>query len=217
MGTIESVNVGTATPSEHTGPGITGIAKRPVPGRIAVTAPGPRGSGGSGLAGDAVCDLRFHGGDDKAVYAYAAEDLRYWAGELDPPPGPGTFGENLTTAGLDLTGALIGQRWQVGGELVLEVSGPRIPCRTFAAAIGVPRWVRTFMAARRPGTYLRVITPGTVAAGDPVRSVHTPDHEVTITLAFRALTTERSLLPRLLPAGIALPTELRTPASTANW
>ena len=215
MGTIESVNIGTATPSEHTSAEGTGIGKLPVDGPVQVRAPGPAGTGGSGFAGDDVCDLRFHGGDDKAAYAYAAEDLRFWEGELGRPLGPGSFGENLTTSGIDLNGARIGQRWRVGRELVLEVSQPRTPCRTFAGTMDVPRWMRVFITARRPGTYLRVVQPGPVAPGDSVEVVHTPAHDVTVALAFRALTGERALLPQLLPAGAALSDELRVRVEAA--
>jgi len=209
MGTIDSVNLGKATPSAHTHVRVTGIGKVPVSEPVQVRAPGPEGVGGSGLAGDDVCDLRFHGGDDKAVYAYAAEDLRYWEVELGRELVPGSFGENLTTSGLDLNGARIGQRWRVGDDLVLEVSQPRTPCRTFAGALGVQRWMRTFVTVGRPGAYLRVLHPGSVAAGDHVEVLDPPAHDVTVSLAFRAMTTERGLLPDVLAAGPALGGELR--------
>lgn len=208
MSVLLSVNLGSPQATEHSDVSVTGIDKRPVAGPVEVRAPGPRGVGGSGLVGDAVCDLRHHGGDDQAVYAYAREDLDYWSAELGRALHPGGFGENLTTAGLDLTGALIGERWRIGDRAVLEVSSPRIPCRTFAGWLGVRGWVKTFTRRAASGAYLRVVAPGTIRAGDPVSVVDRPDHEVSTGLVFRALTLQPELLPRLLDAP-ALPTELR--------
>lgn len=208
-----SVNLGRPTPCRHTtAEGGTGIDKRPVDGTVAVSAPGPKGVGGSGLAGDAVVDLRHHGGDDQAVYAYAREDLDDWQRELGRELANGVFGENLTTSGVEVTGARIGERWRVGPRLLLEVTSPRIPCRTFHAWLGERGWIRRFTQAAVPGAYLRVIEPGEIRAGDAVEVTHRPDHEVTIGLMFRALTTRRELLPRLLEADAALPEEARQKA-----
>ena len=195
-----SVNLGSGV--------VTGIDKRPVTGPVEVRAPGPKGTGGSGLIGDSVCDLRNHGGDDQAVHAYAREDLDDWAAELDRPLHNGVFGENLTTAGIDVTGALIGERWQIGADVVLEVTVPRIPCRTFADWLGEHGWIKRFVAKAVPGAYLRILEPGFIESGDPITVIHRPDHDVTIALAFRAFTNESELLPRLLVAD-ALPEEAK--------
>ncbi|MBW0115047.1 MOSC domain-containing protein [Pseudonocardia abyssalis] len=192
MGVVESVNIGRVRPIEAE-TGVSGIDKRPVPGPVRVQAPEP---GGSGLAGDRICDVRHHGGPDQAVHAYAREDLDGWEGELGPLPS-GVFGENLTTRGVDVTGAVIGERWRVGGALVLQVTTPRIPCRTFAAWLARQGWVRTFTDAARPGAYLRVVEPGEVRAGDAVAIAHRPVHGVTVGTAFRALLTAPDLLPVL--------------------
>ncbi|MEJ8648795.1 MOSC domain-containing protein [Streptomyces sp. MS1.AVA.3] len=208
-----TVNLGQPIPSEFTdAEGGTGIDKRPVDGPVPVTAPGPKGTGGSGLAGDAVVDLRHHGGDDQAVYAYAREDLDDWQRELGRELANGFFGENLTTSGVEVTGARIGERWRVGPQLLLEVTSPRIPCRTFHGWLGERGWLKRFTQAAVPGAYLRVIEAGEIRAGDAVDVVHRPDHEVTIELMFRALTSRRELLPRLLEAGGALPEEARRKA-----
>ncbi|MFJ5863207.1 MOSC domain-containing protein [Streptomyces parvus] len=202
-----TVNIGRPRPNAQTdGPGgLSGIDKRPVEGPVEVRDPGPKGVGGSGLAGDAVCDLRHHGGSDQAVYAFAREDLDAWERELGGRKlADGAFGENFTTLGLDVSGALIGERWRVGADLVLEVTSGRIPCRTFAEHLGEKGWVRRFTQEGVTGAYLRVIEPGAVRAGDPVEIVHRPDHEITAALQFRASTTERTLLPSLLAAGEAL-------------
>ncbi|MFJ7410050.1 MOSC domain-containing protein [Streptomyces sp. NPDC098077] len=202
-----TVNIGQPRPSAQTdGPGgVTGIDKRPVDGPVEVLDPGPKGDGGSGLAGDAVCDLRHHGGSDQAVYAFAREELDAWERELGGRKlANGVFGENFTTLGLDVSGALIGERWRVGTDLVLEVTSGRVPCRTFADHLGERGWVRRFTQQGATGAYLRVIQPGAARAGDPIAIVHRPDHEVTAALQFRAVTTERTLLPSLLAAGEAL-------------
>ncbi|MEU3842351.1 MOSC domain-containing protein [Streptomyces sp. NPDC028635] len=201
-----SLNVGRAraVPFTDQPDGLTGIDKRPVDGPVKVTAPGPRGTGASGLAGDAVCDTRHHGGDDQAVYAFAREDLDDWERELGRELGNGTFGENLTTRGVDVSGALIGERWRIGPDVVLEVTSGRIPCRTFQEHLGEKGWVRRFTHRGAPGAYLRVIEPGEIRAGDAIEVVHRPEHEVTVAMQFRAVTTERALLPRLLAAGAAL-------------
>ncbi|MFF7141178.1 MOSC domain-containing protein [Streptomyces nodosus] len=201
-----SLNLGRPEPVEYTDQpeGLTGIDKRPVDGRVRVAAPGPKGIGASGVAGDAVCDLRHHGGDDQAVYAVAREDLDGWERELGRSLPNGSFGENLTTEGLDVSGARIGERWRIGPEVVLEVTSGRIPCRTFQGHLGERGWVKRFTRKGAPGAYLRVIEPGEVQAGDPITIVHRPDHEVTVALQFRATTTERHLLPLLLAAGDAL-------------
>ncbi|RKT18427.1 MOSC domain-containing protein YiiM [Streptomyces sp. 1114.5] len=203
-----SVNVGRPRPNPWKGLRQTGIDKRPMDGPVAVSAPGPRGTGAVGLAGDRVYDVKNHGGDHQAVYAYAREDLDGWEVELGRELGNGSFGENLTTVGLDVNGALIGERWRVGSEVVLEVSCARIPCGTFQGWLERDGWIRRFTEAALPGAYLRVIVPGELRAGDPVEVVHRPDHDVTVAGSFRAVTTEPKLLPSLLAAD-ALPEEIK--------
>ena len=203
-----SVNVVQPRPNPWKEMKLTGIDKRPVDGPVMVTRPRAKGLGMVGLAGDRVYDVRNHGGPDQAVYAYAREDLDFWAAQLDRPLGNGVFGENLTTAGIDVNGALIGERWRIGAELILEASCPRIPCGTFQGWLAQAGWIKRFTRAARPGTYLRVIEPGEIRAGDAVEVVHRPEHHVTVDVVFRALTLEPDLLPRLLAAE-ALPGDLR--------
>ncbi|MEU5435259.1 MOSC domain-containing protein [Streptomyces sp. NPDC020719] len=204
-----SVNLGRATVVDYTDAegGVTGIGKRPVDGPVRIFRPGSKGVGASGVAGDDVCDRRHHGGDHQAVYAYAREDLDTWGRELGRELPGGIFGENLTTYGMDLSDARIGERWRVGPDVVLEVSCSRIPCRTFAGAMGEQGWVKRFTQAAVPGAYLRVIEEGEVRAGDAIEVIHRPEHEVSMAFWFRAFTTERELLPRTLAAGDAMPPE----------
>ena len=188
----------------------TGIDKVAADGGVMVRAPGPmRGGLGSGLVGDTIGNQKLHGGDDQAVYVYAREDLDQWEVELARSLTNGMFGENLTTSGVDVTGARIGERWRIGSDgPLLEVSAPRTPCRTFSAFLQLDKWIKTFTEAAKPGAYLRVISPGTVRAGDAISIDSRPDHDVTIGLVFRARMSDPDLLPRLLQAD-ALSAELK--------
>jgi MOSC domain-containing protein YiiM len=201
MAKVDSVNLGRPRPNPHKEVGWTGIGKQPTDGPVEVRAPGPKSTGrGSGLVGDFIGDGKHHGGDDQAVYAFQREDLDEWQRRLGRELPNGFFGENLTTIGLDINNARIGERWRIGDEVVLQVTAPRIPCATFRGWMGEKGWAKIFTAAGRPGAYLKVITPGAIRAGDPIEVIDRPDHEVTVTLLFKATTTERELLPQLLAA-----------------
>lgn len=155
--------------------GVTAIDKRPVEGAVKV--------GRLGLYADVQADRAHHGGEEQAVYAYAQEAVDYWTGELERDLPPGIFGENLRTEGVDVDGAELGERWQIGSA-VLEVSAPRVPCATFARFIEEPRWVKRFTAKGLTGAYLRVVTPGTLQAGDEVQVLSRPGHGVSVTRWF---------------------------------
>ena len=136
----------------------TGIDKVAAQKPVMVRPPGPmRGGLGSGLVGDTIGNHKLHGGDDQAVYAYAREDLDEWEARLGRPLGNGMFGENLTTSEVDVTEARIGERWCVGsGGLLLEVSAPRTPCRTFSAFLQLKNWIKTFTRSCET----RCVSPG---------------------------------------------------------
>jgi MOSC domain-containing protein YiiM len=212
VGEVLSVNLARArtNPDPRAQSKLTGIDKVAASESVMVRAPGPMHGGlGSGLVGDTIGNQKLHGGDDQAVYAYAREDLDAWEIQLQSMLTNGMFGENLTTSGIDVTAARIGERWRVGSDgVLLEVSAPRTPCRTFAAFLHLNQWIKTFTQAGKPGAYLRVISPGTVRAGDAITIDYRPDHDVTIGLVFRARMTEPELLPRLLVAD-ALSAELK--------
>ena len=177
-------------------PNRSGIDKRPVAGRVAVSE--------LGLDGDVQVNRKYHGGEGQAVYAYAQEDADWWAAELDRELPPGRFGENLRTTGLDLTGAVLGERWRVGTAL-FEVTACRIPCANFERFWGVPQLVKRFTARGATGAYLRVLETGDVGAGDAVEVVSRPGHGVTVGLLFRATTTQGRRLPEIAPALEHLP------------
>jgi len=204
-----SVNVATPVQVDWASPsGRTAIMKKPGSGPVRVET--------LGIAGDQVGDTKHHGGVYQAVYAFAREDLDVWGERLGRTIDNGQFGENLTTQGIDVNEALIGEQWQIG-TTILEVVEVRIPCNTFKSWMGLSgydnaAWVKRFTAEARPGPYLRVAQSGDITAGDALNVVHRPDHDVTVSMMFKAFTIDRSLLPRLLDAGDALPLEPRAQA-----
>lgn len=196
---VRSVNVAVVREFPYRGQTVrTGIWKLPTTDRVTV--------GFEGIAVDTVVDSRVHGGADKAVYAYSVEDYAWWSEELGEELEPGRFGENLTTEGIDLSTTRIGDRWKVGSTL-LEASEPRQPCFKLAHKMGDPGFIRRFAKALRLGTYLRVIQPGEIGAGDGIEVVERPDHEVTVQFLGRAGLGESELASQVLAA----------PALSAAW
>ena len=193
MPKLVSVNVGTPQQlSVRRGrPMMSAIAKHPVDGRVRVQ--------GVNVAGDAQADRRVHGGPDKAVYAYASEDIAWWEDVLGIDVPAGMFGENLTTEGVDVTNAVIGERWLVG-TVELEVCQPRQPCSKLGLRFGNPKMVKMFAQASRPGAYLRIVSEGELGVGDAVEVVSRPDHGVTIAMVSDAVFKDRSLAARVLEA-----------------
>ena len=191
-GSLLSVNVAAPREIEWLGRrATTSIWKEPVEGRVPV--------GSTNLAGDLQADLRFHGGPDKAVYAYTREDYDWWAEQLGSPLADGTFGENLTLAGVDITGAVVGERWRIGSAL-LELTGPRIPCWKLGARMEDAEFPVYFAAAGRPGAYLRVIAEGELGAGDEVDVVNRPSHGLAVGTVAQIYHGDRERCAELLRA-----------------
>jgi MOSC domain-containing protein YiiM len=188
-----SVNVGTPqqVAVRRGRPMMSAIGKRPVAGRVRVE--------GINVAGDAQADRRVHGGPDKAVYAYAREDSDWWEDVLGVDIPDGMFGENLTTRGVDVSGAVIGERWRIG-TVELEVCQPRQPCSKLGIRFGDGTMVKKFAHASRPGAYLRIVTEGELGAGDELTVLSRPAHGVTLALVFDAIFKDRSLAARALVA-----------------
>ncbi len=155
---VLSVNVGR--------PALLATGRRAVPSAIGKTpVGGPVAARGVNLEGDEQADKVHHGGLDQAVYAYASEDIAFWSDMIGRELGSAPFGENLTLAGVDVSGARIGERWRVG-TAELRVAGPRVPCFKLEASIGVPGFQRAFLHAGRPGAYLAIAREGELQAGD---------------------------------------------------
>lgn len=188
MARVESVNVGRTVDVPWGNLRRTAIDKRPLDGPVHVHR--------FGVGPDEIADLQHHGGPDQAVYAYAREDLDRWEQILGRQLPAGIFGENLTTNGIDLNAARAGDRWRIGGAL-LELAGVRIPCSVFQGFLGESQWVKRFTLEGRPGPYFRVLEEGAVCAGDEIEVVERRTHDLTVQKVFRALTTERRLVPEL--------------------
>jgi MOSC domain-containing protein YiiM len=202
---VLSVNVGTPQQvAVRRGRAVmSSIGKAPVTGRVRVA--------GVNVDGDDQADRRVHGGPDKAVYAYAHEDALWWSAELARELPPGMFGENLTLEGVEVSHAVIGERWRIG-TVELEVCQPRFPCAKLGYRFGDQKMVKRFALANRPGAYLRIVTEGELGAGDEVDISHRPSHGVTIAQVSRAVLLEEN--PDVLAAA-ALAPEL--PKSLSRW
>src|SRR3954454_11348331 len=186
MARILSVNVGRPRQraSRRGRALMSAIAKTPVEGRVRVE--------GVNVAGDDQADRRVHGGPDKAVYAYAGEDAAWWAAQLGRELATGMFGENLTTDGVDVSGAVVGERWRIG-TVELEVCQPRLPCAKLGLRFGDPLMVRRFGEAARPGAYLRIAREGELGAGDGVDVIHRPEHGITVRDVFSAILLDETM------------------------
>ena len=205
MARVLSVNVGRPrqVAVQRGRPVMSAIGKSPVDGRVKVA--------GVNLEGDDQADRRVHGGPDKAVYSYAWEDTLWWSQELGlaRPLPPGMFGENLTVEGVDVTGAIVGERWRIG-TVELEVCQPRLPCAKLGHRFGDQKMVRLFAEAGRPGAYLRILTEGELGAGDEVDITHRPTHGITVARVSRAILLDETGLA----AAAAAP---QLPASLSSW
>ncbi len=162
--------------------GRSGIDKRSVSGPVTLA--------NNSVGGDFVGDTKSHGGFDKAVYSYAREDAQWWEDELGISIASGRFGENLTTQGIDVSGALVGEHWHIG-DVILEVAQPRTPCRVFEGFWDRPGLIKEFTEARRPGAYLRILKEGQVSAGDAIEITYRPSHGITVGGMFGARGEDR--------------------------
>jgi MOSC domain-containing protein YiiM len=189
---VLSVSVGRPREFDYHGRSAkSAIWKAPVSGRVAAR--------GVNLEGDDQADRQAHGGPDKALYAYAVEDVRWWEERLGRALEPAQFGQNLTTEGVEVNGALVGERWAIGSA-VLEISEPRIPCWRLGVRMSDPGFVRVFTEALRPGAYMRIVREGDIGAGDAIEVVSRPGHDLSVRDVFRIYTRDRGECARLLEA-----------------
>lgn len=189
-GKVRSINIAATSQAQSwSGSGNrTGINKQSVQGLIHF--------GPEGVVGDTVVDRKHHGGYDKAVYAYAYEDALWWAEKIGRDMPAGSFGENLTTEGIDVTHAVIGERWQIG-DLLLEVAEPRIPCSVFSGFWDRPTLIKEFTEANRSGAYLRIIDEAMIEKGNAISVASRPTHGITIADVFAARSGERSKIAEI--------------------
>ena len=198
MGKLLSINVAAIIHHEDWAGSVgkTGIDKRPKLGRVSLE--------NDAVEGDQVLDTKNHGGKDQAVYAYAREDADWWEKEIGLEINNGRFGENLTTQDIDVTNAIVGEKWALG-TCILQVTMPRIPCKVFQGFWQRPNLIKEFTQAQRPGAYLKIIQEGYVSAGDDISVFDIPQHGITIKDLFMAKGGERSKIKdiNLIP-GLAL-------------
>ena len=196
MATVVSVNAGMPREVSYKTSSLptTAIEKHPVEGPITVTA--------AGVAGNASADTRVHSDEFMKVYAYSMEDYSWWSAELGTDGlKPGLFGEQLTTEGIDLSAALVGETWRIGTAL-LQIAHVRMPCLTFQGwmryqGFDATGWVKRFALAGRPGPYFRVLEEGVLEAGDPILIEDRPEHGVSVAELFSAVSTSPELLARV--------------------
>ncbi|MFJ6417585.1 MOSC domain-containing protein [Paeniglutamicibacter sp. NPDC091659] len=200
-GTLEQVCVVHALKPDR-GIGVTAIDKRAVAGPVKVTK--------VGLYADVQADRVHHGGHDQAIYAYSSAEAQRWAGELDREIPGGFFGENLRVAGVETSDAIVGERWRIGGDVVVEVTLPRTPCSTFARHMGEDDWVSRFTERGDVGCYLRVVRVGKVRAGDAIVVVSRPAHGVSVRDVFMGPTPvqARAMLEDQAATGVPLPEKI---------
>ena len=183
------------------GKGRSGIDKRAVDRPVKLV--------NNSVEGDFVGDTKVHGGYDKAVYSYAREDAQWWESELGIPIASGRFGENLTTQGIDVSAAVIGELWHIGSS-ILEVAQPRTPCRVFTGFWDRPNLIKEFTDAGRPGAYLRIIQEGKVIAGDAIHLTFKPTHGISVGKMFCARGEDRFAMFEFLA-------ESDSSQSVRNW
>lgn len=204
MGSLLSINIGSAQHIAGYRP-LTGIIKRSVESAMISSL---------GLADDAICDRKHHGGPDQAVYVYFADDYQFWADQLGRRLEPGLFGENLTIGGVEGRNVAVGDRFAIG-SVQLEVTSHRTPCMTFAARMGEPGWVRRFHRAGRPGAYCRVLQPGLLQAGATVEVLPYVGERISVA-ELMALDGKRALDPAFMRRALTAPVHYKMRADYEN-
>ena len=157
----------------------SGILKAPVD--------GPVYAGTTNIDGDQQADLEHHGGIDKAVLAYSRSHYESWNQEFPEQNFVGgSFGENLSVAGLTERDICIGDTFQFG-DCILQVSQPRQPCWKLSRRWDIPKLAVRVQQTRRTGWYLRVLTQGTIHAPSPLELIERPYTEFTVEWANKVM------------------------------
>lgn len=202
---LMSVNVAQPVAVQHGRRMITtGIFKKPVTGAVRARR--------SNLEGDGQADLKNHGGEHKAVYAYSLDHYAYWRRVLDRKEMDyGLFGENLTIAGLDESESCLGDQLQIGSAL-FAITQPRVPCFKLGIRLNNENMPKLFSESARTGFYLKVLREGIIEAGDSVDVIERGDGSVTIRALFEAY-----LKPGDPPASRILARALAVPELSPEW
>jgi MOSC domain-containing protein YiiM len=188
--TIHTLLIGQPrTYTDRKGEWTTAIYREPVAGPVAL--------GLRGLDGDKVADTKHHGSKDQAVCVHPLAHHAHWSAVYGVALEPGAVGENWTLTGEDAdeVTVCIGDIYAVGTARV-QVSQPRFPCSKQERKLGLKGFLKAVMATGKSGWYLRVLTPGTVLAGDTLTLESRAAHGLTVADANRALLGEE--LDRLL-------------------
>ncbi len=174
-----SINTTLPTEIEYQGKTIsTGIFKKPIEGSIFVAK--------ENLKGDLQADLKNHGGEHKAVYAFSSDHYSYWNNVLkNLELKPGIFGENLTISGFDESTLHIGDQLSIG-QCILEITQPRVPCFKLGIAVKNKNMPRLFIENFATGAYLRVIQEGLIETGSKVELFKEGKFKVSVKSLFRA-------------------------------
>ena len=170
-----SINVSKPKPIQYGGKTVqTGIFKEPVSGTVMLRE--------KNIDGDGQGDLRVHGGTYKAIYGYPFEHYAYWQQELlRDDLSYGQFGENLTVEGMLEAAVHIGDVFQIGSTVKLQITQPRVPCFKLAYKMGLPEFPKQFLESRRVGFYFRVLEEGEITAGDAITRIEVASEPMSVT------------------------------------
>jgi len=176
---LVSVNVSLAVDVEYNNKLVsTGIFKKPIHTDVLVSP--------QGLTNDQQADLKNHGGEHKAVYAFSANHYDYWRESLDRPElAFGQFGENLTISNLDEATLCIGDQIQIG-DCVLEITQPRVPCFKLGIALEMKEMPKLFVQHGATGIYFRVLQAGTINTNSEIKLVYQHPKQLSIYSLFNA-------------------------------
>jgi len=135
-----------------------------------------------GLDGDHQADRRFHGGPEKAVHHYAADNyprLRADYPRLARELVPGSLGENLSTLDWTEHNVHVGDVFRIN-RTILQVSQPRSPCWKINHRFGAEDLSRRITAECITGWYYRVLAPGQISVGDTFELIERESAPVSI-------------------------------------
>jgi MOSC domain-containing protein YiiM len=153
-----------------------------------------------GIVGDQHGDTRVHGGPEKAVHQYAAQNYHRLAeafADSAPQLVAGSLGENISADGLSECNVHIGDVFQVGST-VLQVSQPRSPCWKINHRFDAEHMSMFVARERITGWYYRVVQPGFLQAGDRIELLERHTERFSIDQFWQVQLSHRPLIDDLL-------------------